>query len=49
MWIEVRLKQPLNSSVLFRLGTMEAVAISNRAQFQHSTNVKVIIYPETLS
>lgn len=32
--------QRLNSSILFRLGTMEAMAISNRALL----NVKAIIY-----
>lgn len=37
--------QRLNSSILFRLGTMEAMAISNRALL----NVKAIIYPETLN
>lgn len=43
--IELRSHHPLSSSILCKLGTMEALAISNKMLL----NVKAIIFPETLS
>lgn len=41
----VRSHHPLSRSILCKLGTMEALAISNKMLL----NVKTIIFPETLS